>query len=86
MERAVAPEDGQAFGVGLLIWVSAILVGYLVAQAIPKTHFPGIAGILASNALIGGLAAFGVSVAAYMIPWWVIFSLFALRGVLGIER
>lgn len=61
---AIAREDA---GLGVLIGVGAIVVGYLVYCIVPADHFPRTAGLLAANAFVGGLAHYGLPVAGELL-------------------
>ena len=81
MTLLAAGNDFSGLGLGVLIGIGAIVVGYVVSQIAPKQHYPRIAGVLASDAVVGGLTYVGVEPAAYMLVWWVLFSLaFAFEG------
>lgn len=76
----VSPEiaGNQEFGLGVLILVAAIITGYGVSRLVPKGHFPIIAGLLAGNALVAGLAVAGVAVAGHMVVWIALLSVWGV--------
>lgn len=55
----MTPE--QKIGLGALMLMGAVVVGYIVSCIVPARHYPRIAGVLAANAVIAGLAVAGVS-------------------------
>lgn len=80
-------SGGQAVGLGVIVGVASIVVGYLVYLAMPRRHFPATTGLLASNLFIAVLGYFGVVVAQYMLVWWLMasFSL-GLEGTLHSDQ
>jgi len=70
--------SSQIYGLGTLITIVAIVVGYCVYLLVPKRHFPVAAGVLAADAVIAGLALWGVAVAGDILIWFVV-----ITGVLG---
>lgn len=68
--------DGAVAGLAVVIGSGAIVIGYLVSLAVPKSHYPATAGsgLLASNAFIGCLAVAGIVVAGYMVVPWAVMS------------
>ena len=69
-----ATIENQQIALGVLIGAASIVIGYVVARVMPKRHFPVLAGVIASNAIIAGLAYWGVDVAGKMVMWWLIIT------------
>lgn len=78
-------EQHQMIGLGVLIGVGAILLGYVVRLFVPAKHFPWTAGLLASNAVVAACAYAGVSIAGVMIEGWLIASIFAFAISLRVD-
>ena len=70
-------QQYQMIGLGVLIAVGAVLIGYIVRLVIPDKHFPWTAGLLASNAVIALPAYAGVKIAGPLLLWWLFCSMFA---------
>jgi hypothetical protein len=69
-------EQYQMIGLGVLIGVCAILLGYIVRLAVPNKHFPWTAGLLASNAVVALPAYAGVKIAGPLLMGWLLCSMF----------
>ena len=78
-------SSNQIVGLGLLIGLGAVAVGYLVSNLVPRQHFPRTAGVLATNAVIAGFAVAGVEVAAQMLGWFVLITVAAAWQLVGAD-
>jgi hypothetical protein len=79
----MTPE--QKLGLGALMLIGAIVVGYIVRCVVPARHYPRTGGFLAANASIAGLTVAGVEPAAHMIFWVAVASLYP-AGIWAIEE
>lgn len=70
-----ALTSGQEFGLGVIILILAILIGYAVYRMTPKKLHPIIAGLMAANVFVAALAVSGMIVAGDMIGWFAGLSL-----------
>lgn len=68
--------DGQKIGLGVLFFIAAIVVGYIVFCLVPAKHYPRTAGVLAANALVAGLALAGFEPAGALTVWLATLSFF----------
>lgn len=79
----------QVYGLGTLMTIGAVLIGYIVYLIVPTKHFPIIAGVLAADAVMGALAFYGVDPAGEILVWfllatgfigWIAVHVFAASG------
>lgn len=70
-------EQYQMIGLGVLIGVGAVLIGYFVRLIVPNKHFPWTAGLLASNLIVALPAYAGVKIAGPLLMGWLFCSMFA---------
>lgn len=64
--------SSQNYGLGTLIVIGALVVGYCVYRLVPEKHFPLVAGVLSADAVIAGLALWGIGVAGDILIWFVV--------------
>jgi hypothetical protein len=67
-------SSGQHLGLIVMIAIGAIIAGYIVYTLTPSKHYPSLAGLLAANAIVGGLAVAGVGAAADMLGAFIFFT------------
>jgi hypothetical protein len=71
----MTPE--QKIGLGAIMLIGAVVVGYVVRCVVPKQHYPRVAGVLAANVSLAGLAVAGIEPAVSIIVFGSVLSVYA---------